>query len=62
MTPLTTWIPARELRVGDYIEGEGEVVAIRDGAALVVAILKTRLSRVYGVKEQVEVRLEDDGR
>jgi hypothetical protein len=60
--PLTHWIPAKELRIGDYIEGDGEVIAIKSGSALLVATLKDRPTRVFGVNEQVEVRLEDDGR
>jgi hypothetical protein len=59
MAPLVVKVPARELRVGDFIEREGEasrVVTTHDGKILARVGKKALL---YGPDDPVRVIIED---
>lgn len=63
--PLTTWVPARELRVGDYVQGEGEIATLRITRAsgyVFVTYGGGNLYSIFDSKQSIEIRLEDDGR
>jgi hypothetical protein len=65
MQNVTAWIPAHEVRVGDWVEGEGVVKTIRvtqKNGYVFITYEDRNLYSIFGPKQQIEVRLEDDGR
>jgi hypothetical protein len=65
MTPLTIWVRATELRVGDLarIDGvAGEVRQIREVQGKYLYVICGPCSYLIEPDRQVEINLEDDGR
>lgn len=63
--PLTYWIDATDIRVGDFVQGEGVVASVRvtrQSGYTFVTYEDRNLYSIFGPKQQVEVRLEDEGR
>lgn len=61
MTPTCVSIPATELEWGDYIEGEGVVVAILRTKRHVSALLGSGKAHVFDHEQRVRVHIEDHG-
>ena len=61
MTTLNVFIPARQLSVGDYIIGQGEVTTVGKTVHGKVFARVGKAGLIFDPEERVEVSLEDDG-